>query len=69
MIQQERPEGIKDGTLKLEGTNEDDIYSIIEKLLCDNNEYNKMSQAVNAYEDGYASKHIADAIVKRFIKA
>lgn len=64
----ERPEGIEAGTLKLVGTNEEDIYLETKKLLIDNNEYDFMSKASNPYGDGFASKRIADAIVEKFNK-
>ena len=62
----ERPEGIDAGTLKLVGTNEETIYNETKNLLTDKEEYNKMSKASNPYGDGYASKRIADAIIKRY---
>ena len=37
----ERPEGIEAGTLKLVGTDEDEIYAAFKKLLEDKNEYKK----------------------------
>lgn len=58
----ERPEGIKAGTLKLVGTNEETIYSEFKRLLTDQDEYQKMSQASNPYGDGFASKRIADIL-------
>lgn len=60
----ERPEGIKAGTLKLVGTEEENIYRNIKKLLDDKEEYEKMSKASNPYGDGLASKRIADIIEK-----
>ncbi|WP_139892124.1 non-hydrolyzing UDP-N-acetylglucosamine 2-epimerase [Bacillus sp. D386] len=58
----ERPEGIEAGTLKLVGTNEENIY-INFKLLLENKEaYEKMSKASNPYGDGFASKRIADVL-------
>lgn len=60
----ERPEGIKAGTLKLVGTEEENIYNEFEKLLTDKNEYEKMSKASNPYGDGYACKRIADILEK-----
>lgn len=60
----ERPEGIAAGTLKLAGTEEETIYSMIEQLLTDEEEYARMSHAANPYGDGRASRRIADAIVK-----
>lgn len=58
----ERPEGIKAGTLKLVGTDEEVIYSEFKKLLTDNTEYEKMSKASNPYGDGFACKRIADVL-------
>ena len=58
----ERPEGIKAGTLKLVGTEEDNIYKHFKLLLEDENEYKKMSNASNPYGDGYASKRIVDIL-------
>lgn len=58
----ERPEGIKAGTLKLVGTNEETIYIEFKKLLSDKEEYEKMSKASNPYGDGFACKRIADIL-------
>ena len=58
----ERPEGIKAGTLKLVGTNEETIYTEFKKLLENSEEYNKMSLASNPYGDGFACKRIADIL-------
>ena len=60
----ERPEGIKAGTLKLVGTEEENIYKNIKLLLDNKEEYEKMSKASNPYGDGFASKRIADIIEK-----
>lgn len=54
----ERPEGIKAGTLKLAGTNEDTIYELAKELLVDKNAYLKMAHASNPYGDGHASERI-----------
>ena len=62
----ERPEGIKAGTLKLVGTNENTIYNEAKTLLTDKSEYEKMSHASNPYGDGLASKRIVDAIIAQF---
>lgn len=64
----ERPEGVEAGTLKLAGTDEDNIYHIIDELLSDQTVYESMSQASNPYGDGHASERIVDEIIKRFIK-
>lgn len=58
----ERPEGIKAGTLKLVGTNEETIYKEFSKLLSDKEEYDKMSKATNPYGDGHTSERIADIL-------
>lgn len=60
----ERPEGIVAGTLKLVGTEEKTIYNEFKKLLEDESEYAKMSNASNPYGDGLASKRIADIICR-----
>lgn len=60
----ERPEGIAAGTLKLVGTEEETIYKEFKRLLEDENEYSKMSNASNPYGDGFASKRIADLLEK-----
>jgi UDP-N-acetylglucosamine 2-epimerase (non-hydrolysing) len=58
----ERPEGIKAGTLKLVGTDEQVIYDTFKLLLENKGEYEKMSKASNPYGDGYACKRIADIL-------
>ena len=62
----ERPEGVEAGTLKLAGTDENVIFSVIDSLLSDPEEYKKMASAVNPYGDGFASRRIADAIIEKF---
>ena len=62
----ERPEAAEAGTVKIAGTSEDIIYSLASQLLCDENEYHKMSVAVNPYGDGNASRRIVDAILYHF---
>lgn len=62
----ERPEGITAGTLKLVGIDEETIYKETKKLLDDKKEYEKMSKASNPYGNGYASKYIVDAIIKKY---
>lgn len=61
----ERPEGIKAGTLKLVGTEEETIYTEFTKLLTDKAEYEKMSKASNPYGDGFACKRIADILIEK----
>ena len=60
----ERPEGISAGTLKLAGTDEETIHSLVRELLVDQAEYSRMSHASNPYGDGEASGRIADAILR-----
>lgn len=62
----ERPEGVAAGTLKLAGTNEEDIYMLTKELLTNKELYESMSKASNPYGDGFASKYIVDEIVKKF---
>ena len=60
----ERPEGIKAGTLKLVGCNEQTIYDNFKLLLENIDEYNAMSKASNPYGDGLACKRIADILAE-----
>ena len=62
----ERPEGVEAGTLKLVGTNKNEIYRAVKQLLNDKEEYIKMSKAINPYGDGFASKKIVDEIEKKY---
>lgn len=58
----ERPEGIKAGTLKLVGTNEDIIYKNFKELLENKDAYDAMAHASNPYGDGFACKRIVDIL-------
>ncbi len=58
----ERPEGIKAGTLKLVGTDEQVIYENFKLLLENEEAYKTMSTASNPYGDGFACKRIADIL-------
>ena len=58
----ERPEGIAAGTLRLAGTDEQNIYNLAHELLTDQEVHEKMSKASNPYGDGNASVRIAEAI-------
>ena len=58
----ERPEGIKAGTLKLVGTDEEVIYNEFKQLLMDKEAYEAMSHASNPYGDGHACERIADIL-------
>jgi UDP-N-acetylglucosamine 2-epimerase (non-hydrolysing) len=58
----ERPEGIKAGTLKLAGTNEDVIFNMAHELLTDKLAYERMAKASNPYGDGEASARIVESL-------
>ena len=58
----ERPEGLKAGTLKLVGTDEEVIYANFKELLENEEAYKAMSNASNPYGDGMACVRIADAL-------
>lgn len=58
----ERPEAIEYGTVKLVGTNKDKIVSTVQQLLDNENEYKKMSESINPYGDGFASKRIVEVL-------
>ena len=58
----ERPEGIKAGTLRLVGTDEEVIYNNFKLLLENEEAYNEMAHASNPYGDGFACKRIADIL-------
>ena len=62
----ERPEAVEYGTVKLVGTDVDKIVNEANYLINNKEEYLKMSQAVNPYGDGLASKRIADIIENYF---
>lgn len=64
----ERPEGLEAGTLKLLTTDQDLIYRGIKELLENQDLYQQMSQAINPYGDGFASKKIVDFIVSEMSK-
>lgn len=61
----ERPEGIKAGTLKLVGTEEEHIYREFRILLDNKEEYERMSKASNPYGDGTACKKIVDILCSK----
>ena len=65
----ERPEAVEYGTVKLAGTDKETIVNEVQKLLDDEQEYKKMSEAINPYGDGLASKRIVEIIKKNFLKS
>lgn len=60
----ERPEGIKAGTLKLVGTDEEVIYHHFKELLENEELYEAMAHASNPYGDGLACRRIADILCR-----
>jgi UDP-N-acetylglucosamine 2-epimerase (non-hydrolysing) len=54
----ERPEAIKAGTVKLIGSEREDIIVEVQDLLNDKNKYLRMSEANNPYGNGKAAKKI-----------
>lgn len=62
----ERPEGIDAGTLKLIGTQEEEVYRSTKILLNDQRVHTAMAQAKNPYGDGFASEYILDSIYSYF---
>ena len=58
----ERPEAVDARTVKLIGTEAEDIYREASKLLSDSNEYYKMAAAVNPYGDGNAVERIVEVL-------
>ena len=60
----ERPEAVEYGTVKLVGTDTDKIVNEVQNLLDNKDEYKKMSESINPYGDGLASKRIAEIIKK-----
>ncbi|GIM29669.1 putative UDP-N-acetylglucosamine 2-epimerase [Clostridium polyendosporum] len=62
----ERPEAVAAGTVKLVGTDIEVVVSEANNLIQIEEEYNKMSRAINPYGDGKASQRITDSILKYF---
>ena len=58
----ERPEALLAGTVKLVGTNYDNIINEVSLLIDDNNHYEEMSKAVNPYGDGKACYRIVEVL-------
>jgi UDP-N-acetylglucosamine 2-epimerase (non-hydrolysing) len=61
----ERPEAVEAGTVKLVGTNKNEIIKMVNRLLIDSNFYAQMSKAHNPYGDGKAGTIICDILVNR----
>lgn len=60
----ERPEAVEAGTVRVIGTDENNIYCCAKKLFDDQAEYRKMAMAINPYGDGHACEKIADILLE-----
>lgn len=63
----ERPEAVEAGTVKMVGIDEDNIFNVANELINDIQVYNRMSNAINPYGDGNASKRILEAIKSYYL--
>jgi UDP-N-acetylglucosamine 2-epimerase (non-hydrolysing) len=59
----ERPEGVEAGTLKLVGTQTDQIIADAQRLLDDTRAHQSMAHAANPFGDGHAAERIVNAIL------
>ena len=62
----ERPEAVAAATVKLIGTDRDVAYKEAVELLTNKEDYNRMSESVNPYGDGQASRRIIEAILYHY---
>ena len=62
----ERPEGVEAGTLKLVGTDRENIFREADLLLSDKEAHAKMARTANPYGDGHAAATIATALERFF---
>lgn len=63
----ERPEGVKAGTARLVGTDDEKIFAETQRLLNDKAAYLQMSQAMNPYGDGKAAQKIVSVLQGHFL--
>lgn len=62
----ERQEAVDAGTVVMAGTRKEEIVRLARQLLDDEEQYQRMSRAVNPYGDGHAAGRIVEAILKYF---
>lgn len=62
----ERPEGVEAGTIKVIGSEEENVFKEVNILLDDEEAYQKMATAKNPYGDGKASQRIVKRIFDYF---
>ena len=60
----ERPEAVEAGTVKLVGTNTEDIVGNVTELLHNKELYRRMSETHNPYGDGHACERIIAALIR-----
>ncbi len=65
----ERPEAVTAGTVRLVGTNAETVYETAKRLLANREAYEAMSNAVNPYGDGEASRRIIEALRYEFLNS
>ena len=59
----ERPEGVRNGSVKLIGTSSLRIFHETTKLLTDRDAYQAMAQGINPYGDGRAAQRIVSSLI------
>lgn len=59
----ERPEGVQAGTVRLVGTDTEEILAQSRRLLDDPTAYAQMAHAINPYGDGHAAERIVQALL------
>jgi UDP-N-acetylglucosamine 2-epimerase (non-hydrolysing) len=60
----ERPEAVEAGTVKLIGSNKEQIIEAVQHLIDDPKEYQRMSEAHNPYGDGHACERIVKSLME-----
>ena len=61
----ERPEAVESGTAKLVGSSRNEIVASVSDLILNSDSYDSMSESVNPYGDGTASKRIIQFLKER----
>ena len=62
----ERPEGLTLGGMVLVGTNENEVFDSLSRLIGSKEEREKLRSSVNPFGDGHASERIADILLSFF---
>jgi len=61
----ERHEAVRAGTVKVIGTEVEDIIRESQYLLSDKNEYRRMAQSINPYGHGHTAEHIVSILLSK----